>query len=136
MTVPGDKSISHRSLIFGALAVGETRITGLLEGEDVLATAESMRRLGARVTRHEDGSWSVSGVGVGGLVQAWLPVSYGEGSGVWSRLARHDLLPFAVEAEPARGQRPRDRVGIEGRVEGGGGLARADDDRVGASMHG
>src|SRR5690606_4662787 len=57
--VPGDKSISHRALIFGALAVGETRISGLLEGEDVLATAETMRRLGAHVTRHEDGTWSV-----------------------------------------------------------------------------
>ncbi|SPJ29185.1 3-phosphoshikimate 1-carboxyvinyltransferase [Falsiruegeria mediterranea] len=67
--VPGDKSISHRSLILGAMAVGETRITGLLEGEDVLDTAKAMRAFGAEVTKHEDGSWSVHGVGVGGFAE-------------------------------------------------------------------
>jgi 3-phosphoshikimate 1-carboxyvinyltransferase len=66
--VPGDKSISHRSLILGALAVGETRITGLLEGEDVLDTAAAMRAFGAEVAR-EDGTWVVRGVGVGGLLE-------------------------------------------------------------------
>ena len=65
--VPGDKSISHRSVMLGALAVGETRITGLLEGEDVLATAEAFRRLGARVERRETGEWVVNGVGLGAL---------------------------------------------------------------------
>ncbi len=65
--VPGDKSISHRSLILGALAVGETRITGLLEGEDVLDTARAMRAFGAEVVDHGGGSWSVHGVGVGGF---------------------------------------------------------------------
>ncbi len=65
--VPGDKSISHRSLIFGAMAVGETKITGLLEGQDVLDTASAMRAFGATVTQHEPGSWSVHGVGVGGF---------------------------------------------------------------------
>ena len=64
--VPGDKSVSHRSLILGALTVGETRIEGLLEGQDVLDTAEAMRAFGAEVTRHGEGSWSVHGVGVGG----------------------------------------------------------------------
>ena len=64
---PGDKSISHRSLMLGGLAVGETRITGLLEGEDVLATARAMRALGAEVTRGADGAWTVHGTGVGGL---------------------------------------------------------------------
>lgn len=64
--IPGDKSVSHRALIFGAMTVGETRITGLLEGEDVLATADAMRAFGAKVT--QDGSnWSVQGVGVGGF---------------------------------------------------------------------
>ncbi|GAB5435593.1 3-phosphoshikimate 1-carboxyvinyltransferase [Falsiruegeria mediterranea] len=67
--VPGDKSISHRSLILGAMAVGETRITGLLEGEDVLDTAKAMHAFGAEVTKHEDGSWSVHGVGVGGFAE-------------------------------------------------------------------
>ncbi len=65
--VPGDKSVSHRALILGALTVGETRVTGLLEGEDVLATAEAMRAFGAEVTRGGDGTWSIHGVGVGGL---------------------------------------------------------------------
>ena len=65
--VPGDKSISHRALIFGAMAVGETRITSLLEGQDVLDTAKAMRAFGAEVTRHGEGAWSVHGVGVGGF---------------------------------------------------------------------
>ena len=67
--VPGDKSISHRSLILGAMAVGETRITGLLEGEDVLDTAKAMRAFGAEVIDHGGGSWSVHGVGVGGFAE-------------------------------------------------------------------
>lgn len=66
-SVPGDKSISHRALIFGAMAVGETRITGLLEGQDVLDTAKAMRAFGATVVQHGPGAWSVNGVGVGGF---------------------------------------------------------------------
>src|ERR1043165_1002859 len=65
--VPGDKSISHRALIFGALTVGETDIAGLLEGEDVINTATAMRALGAKVERTGEGAWRVYGVGVGGL---------------------------------------------------------------------
>ncbi len=67
--VPGDKSISHRSLILGAMAVGETVITGLLEGQDVLDTARAMRAFGAEVTRDDDGTWQVHGVGVGGFAE-------------------------------------------------------------------
>ena len=67
--VPGDKSISHRALIFGALTVGETRISGLLEGEDVLNTGKAMRMLGATVERQGEGIWSVHGVGVTGFAQ-------------------------------------------------------------------
>jgi 3-phosphoshikimate 1-carboxyvinyltransferase len=67
--VPGDKSISHRALMFGALAVGESTVEGLLEGEDVLRTAEAMRRLGAEVTRRDDGIWVLYGRGVGGLAE-------------------------------------------------------------------
>lgn len=66
-SVPGDKSISHRALIFGAMAVGETKITGLLEGQDVLDTAKAMRAFGATVIQHGPGAWSVQGVGVGGF---------------------------------------------------------------------
>ena len=69
ITVPGDKSISHRALMFGALAIGRTEITGLLEGEDVLATAAALRAMGAEITRAEDGRWIVDGVGVGGLAE-------------------------------------------------------------------
>ncbi len=66
-SVPGDKSISHRALIFGAMAVGETKISGLLEGQDVLDTASAMRAFGAEVAQHDPGEWSVQGVGVGGF---------------------------------------------------------------------
>ncbi|SFK80016.1 3-phosphoshikimate 1-carboxyvinyltransferase [Shimia haliotis] len=65
--VPGDKSISHRSLILGAMAVGETKISGLLEGEDVLDTGKAMAAFGAEVINHGGGNWSVHGVGVGGF---------------------------------------------------------------------
>jgi 3-phosphoshikimate 1-carboxyvinyltransferase len=67
--VPGDKSISHRALMFGALAIGETTVEGLLEGEDVLRTAQAMRQLGATVERLGDGQWRLQGRGVGGLCE-------------------------------------------------------------------
>ena len=66
--VPGDKSISHRSIMLGALAVGRTRVTGLLEGEDVLSTAAAMRAMGAAIERLESGEWVIDGVGVGALL--------------------------------------------------------------------
>ena len=69
IAVPGDKSISHRALMFGALAIGETRITGLLEGEDVFRTAAAMRALGAEVAQDPDGAWRVAGRGIGGLTE-------------------------------------------------------------------
>jgi 3-phosphoshikimate 1-carboxyvinyltransferase len=83
--VPGDKSISHRALILGALAVGETRIEGLLESEDVLNTAGAMRALGATVTRTGDFAWSVKGVGVSGFAQPEKPLDFGN-SGTGCRL--------------------------------------------------
>ena len=83
--VPGDKSISHRALILGALAVGETRISGLLEGEDVLNTAKSMRALGAKVERTGDGAWKVNGTGVTGFAQPQNPLDFGN-SGTGCRL--------------------------------------------------
>src|SRR5438270_12591478 len=67
LRVPGDKSISHRALIFGALAVGETRISGLLEGADVLNTGQAMRALGSEIERIGEGEWRLHGVGVGGF---------------------------------------------------------------------
>jgi 3-phosphoshikimate 1-carboxyvinyltransferase len=83
--VPGDKSISHRALILGALAVGETRISGLLEGEDVLNTAKAMRMLGAKVERTGEFAWSVRGVGVAGFAAPEVPLDFGN-SGTGCRL--------------------------------------------------
>ncbi len=83
--VPGDKSISHRALILGALAVGETRIAGLLESEDVLNTAQAMRALGARAAREADGTWCVTGVGVSGFAEPAQPLDFGN-SGTGCRL--------------------------------------------------
>jgi 3-phosphoshikimate 1-carboxyvinyltransferase len=83
--VPGDKSISHRALILGAMAVGESRISGLLEGEDVLNTAKAMRALGAKVERTGDFAWSVRGVGVTGFAQPDAPLDFGN-SGTGCRL--------------------------------------------------
>ncbi|WP_267380403.1 MULTISPECIES: 3-phosphoshikimate 1-carboxyvinyltransferase [unclassified Sphingomonas] len=83
--VPGDKSISHRALMFSGLAVGTSRITGLLEGEDVLATAAAMRAMGVGVEREADGTWRVDGVGVGGLLQPDAALEMGN-SGTSTRL--------------------------------------------------
>lgn len=111
--VPGDKSISHRALIFGTLAVGETRIEGLLEGEDVLATAEAMRRLGAEVTRNADGTWSVHGVGVGGLREPEQPLDFGN-SGTGARLVMGLVAGHPITAtfigDASLSRRPMGRV--------------------------
>lgn len=111
--MPGDKSISHRALIFGALAVGETRIEGLLEGEDVLATAEAMRRLGAGVVRHADGTWSVHGVGVGGLKEPEQPLDFGN-SGTGARLVMGLVAGHPITAtfigDASLSRRPMGRV--------------------------
>src|SRR6187455_1210443 len=83
--VPGDKSISHRALMLSALAVGESRVEGLLEGEDVLATAAAMRAMGAVIERSDDGVWTIHGVGVGGLLQPEAALDMGN-SGTSTRL--------------------------------------------------
>ncbi|MEM6579048.1 MAG: 3-phosphoshikimate 1-carboxyvinyltransferase [Pseudomonadota bacterium] len=81
--VPGDKSVSHRSLILGALSVGETRVHGLLEGQDVLDTAAAMRAFGAEVTRDNEGTWHIHGVGVGGFAEPEQVIDCGNsGTGV------------------------------------------------------
>src|SRR5215469_3875276 len=84
--VPGDKSISHRALILGALTVGETTVGGLLEGEDVLHTASAMRSLGAQVERTGDNTWRIHGVGIGGFAQPAGMLDFGN-SGTGCRLA-------------------------------------------------
>ena len=83
--VPGDKSLSHRVLILGAIAVGETKVSGLLEADDVLRTAEAMRKLGADVSRDGEGTWHVHGVGVGGFAAPEGPLDFGN-SGTGCRL--------------------------------------------------
>ncbi|MDP5218631.1 3-phosphoshikimate 1-carboxyvinyltransferase [Ruegeria sp. 2205SS24-7] len=95
--VPGDKSISHRSLILGALSVGETRITGLLEGDDVLDTAKAMRAFGAEVINHGGGEWSVHGVGVGGFAEPDQVVDCGNsGTGVRLIMGAMATCPISV----------------------------------------
>ncbi len=113
LAVPGDKSISHRALMIGALAVGETRITGLLEGEDVLRTAAAMRMLGAEVRGDRAGEWRVAGRGIGGLVEPEDVLDMGN-SGTAARLlcgilASHPL--FAVlTGDASLRRRPMRRV--------------------------
>ncbi|MCG6121795.1 MAG: 3-phosphoshikimate 1-carboxyvinyltransferase [Microvirga sp.] len=85
LRVPGDKSISHRALILGLLAIGETQIEGLLEGDDVLRTADACAALGARIERLGEGSWRVAGVGIGGLSTPAGPLDFGN-AGTGSRL--------------------------------------------------
>ena len=111
--VPGDKSISHRSLMLGALAIGETRVSGLLEGEDVLATAAAMRAMGATITREDDGTWSIHGVGVGGLLQPAAPLDMGN-SGTSTRLLMGLVASHAITAtfigDASLSKRPMGRV--------------------------
>lgn len=111
--VPGDKSISHRAIMLGALAVGETRVTGLLEGEDVLATAAAMRAMGASVERGNDGVWSVHGVGVGSLLQPQQALDMGN-SGTSTRLLMGLVASHPITAmftgDASLSKRPMGRV--------------------------
>lgn len=111
--VPGDKSISHRSIMLGALAVGETKVTGLLEGEDVLATAAAMRAMGATVERRDDATWSIHGTGVGTLLQPANALDMGN-SGTSTRLlmglvASHPITATFV-GDASLSRRPMGRV--------------------------
>ncbi|WP_109806272.1 3-phosphoshikimate 1-carboxyvinyltransferase [Sphingosinithalassobacter portus] len=111
--VPGDKSISHRALMFAGLAVGESRITGLLEGEDVLATAAAMRAMGADIERGGDGVWRVHGVGVGGLLQPRTALEMGN-SGTSTRLLMGLIASHPITAtftgDASLSSRPMGRV--------------------------
>ena len=95
--VPGDKSISHRSLILGAMAVGETHITGLLEGEDVLDTGKAMQAFGAEVINHGGGEWSVHGAGVGGFAEPENVIDCGN-SGTGVRLIMGSMATSPITA--------------------------------------
>ncbi len=130
--VPGDKSISHRALILGALAVGETRITGLLEGQDVLDTGRAMRAFGAVVERTGPGAWRVEGLGVGGFQEPDNVIDHGNsGTGVrlvMGAMATTDITATFTGDASLRG-RPMGRItdplalfGAEARGRRGGRL--------------
>lgn len=113
--VPGDKSISHRALMLGAVAVGETVITGLLEGHDVLNTAAAMRAMGAEISRGADGVWRVRGVGVGGLAEPDQVLDMGN-SGTAARLlmgliATHPMTAL-MTGDASLNKRPMARVTV------------------------
>ncbi len=111
--VPGDKSISHRALILGALSVGETHITGLLEGQDVLDTAKAMQAFGAQVERLGDGEWRVNGVGVGGFAEPEGVIDCGN-SGTGVRLIMGAMATTPITAtftgDASLSRRPMGRV--------------------------
>jgi 3-phosphoshikimate 1-carboxyvinyltransferase len=111
--VPGDKSISHRALILSAMTAGDTRITGLLEGEDVINTAKVMRALGASVERTGEGAWSVRGVGVAGFAQPAGALDFGN-SGTGCRLVMGAVAGCPVTAtfdgDASLRKRPMKRV--------------------------
>jgi len=113
VAVPGDKSISHRALMFSALAVGESRVEGLLEGEDVLATAAALRAMGAQIERGADGIWRIHGVGVGGLLQPQGALEMGN-SGTSTRLLMGLIASHAITAaftgDASLTKRPMGRV--------------------------
>ena len=113
--VPGDKSISHRALMLGALAVGETVIDGLLEGEDVLATAAALRAMGADIQRTDSARWHVHGVGVGGLLQPAQALDMGN-SGTSTRLLMGLLASHRITAtfigDASLSARPMARVTV------------------------
>lgn len=136
--VPGDKSISHRSLMFGALAVGQTKIEGLLESEDVLATANAMNAVGASCHRHEDGYWTVDGVGLGSLLEPEHPIDFGNaGTGVRLCMGIFASHPIAVTmvGDASLSRRPMGRVLDPLREMGTQVIARRGD-RLPASIRG
>ncbi len=111
--VPGDKSVSHRALIIGALTVGETVISGLLEGDDVLRTAAAMRSLGADVARDDAGQWRIHGVGVGGFAQPRDVLDFANsGTGVRLTMGAVATTPITVmfTGDASLRKRPMQRV--------------------------
>lgn len=127
--IPGDKSISHRALILGSLAVGTTTLTGLLDSADVMATAVALRQMGARIAQDGDGTWRVDGVGIGGLREPGGVLDLGN-SGTGVRLlmgvaASHPFTSFftgdaSLRARPMdRIIRPIEAIGAQVRARGG-----------------
>jgi 3-phosphoshikimate 1-carboxyvinyltransferase len=112
LTVPGDKSISHRALMFGAMALGHTTVDGLLEGEDVLATGEAMRALGAKVEKRGS-TWHIDGMGVGGFLEPRGPLDFGNaGTGCRLTMGLVGAYPFVSRfvGDASLSSRPMGRV--------------------------
>jgi 3-phosphoshikimate 1-carboxyvinyltransferase len=139
LRVPGDKSISHRALILGALTVGESTISGLLEGEDVLHTAQVMRALGAKVERTPDGVWHIHGVGVGGFAQPAGPLDFGN-SGTGCRLVVGAVAGCGITAtfdgDASLRTRPMRRVLTPLEQMGARVVSSADGDRLPLTLQG
>ena len=113
VSLPGDKSISHRAMIFGLLSIGETMVTGLLEGDDVLRTADACRALGAQVDRLGEGHWRVRGVGIGGVRSPEKVLDFGN-AGTGSRLMMgvvggHDIMA-TFDGDASLRKRPMRRI--------------------------
>ncbi len=139
IAVPGDKSISHRSLMFGGLASGETRVTGLLEGEDVLRTADAMRAMGASIERRDDGEWVIRGTGNGALLEPQAPLDFGN-AGTGSRLTMglvgtYDMTTTFV-GDASLSKRPMARVLDPLRLMGVQVLEAQPGDRLPITLHG
>lgn len=135
--VPGDKSISHRSLILGAVASGQTRVTGLLEADDVMATAQAMRALGAHI-RKEGDTWLVDGMGNGALLEPEGPLDFGN-AGTGSRLtmglvASYDF-PVTFTGDASLSSRPMGRV-LDPLRETGMQVTGDNGDRLPLTVHG
>jgi 3-phosphoshikimate 1-carboxyvinyltransferase len=113
VVVPGDKSISHRSLMLGALTIGETKIFGLLESADIMSTAAAMRAFGARIEKDADGLWRVHGLGTGGLLEPEGVIDFGNaGTGVRLCVGIAGAHPFATTfvGDASLSKRPMARV--------------------------
>ena len=115
ITVPGDKSISHRALMLSSQTLGTTRITGLLEGDDVLNTAKALRELGVIICHHDKG-WDVHGVGIGGLSESGNVLDLGN-SGTSTRLLMGLVTPYPFTTfftgDNSLRSRPMARAGVE-----------------------
>jgi len=135
---PGDKSISHRALMLGALAVGETAIDGLLESDDVMATAAAIAAFGATVTHTGPGAWRVAGLGVGGLLEPEAVVDFGN-SGTGARLALGmaggHAFATTITGDRSLVRRPMGRVLEPLRRMGVQVIARSEE-RLPATVHG
>jgi 3-phosphoshikimate 1-carboxyvinyltransferase len=135
---PGDKSISHRALMLGALTIGETRIEGLLESADIMATADAMRAFGARVERAADGCWQVNGLGAGGLLEPDGIVDFGNaGTGVRLTIGIAGAHPFTTTfaGDASLSRRPMGRV-LDPLREMGADVVARSGDRLPLSIRG